>query len=465
MRWGITAAGAGSGAGLAAASFAVGQWTGATGRTWWIASLAVCFGAGALGGWLGGRWLSRRLAPLVSAVEDLARGRPARIPREEGSEPRDELGRLASALRDAAEGVERRVAAIAEDRTRFSAVLSGMVEGVLVLDRGGRILLLNPAMERMLGARADDVIGHHWLDVVRHHELNELIRTVILRGDPRTADITLADAGGTRAFTVQGSVARRPNGENEDLRAVFVFHDVTALKKLERVRSDFIANVSHELRTPLTSIIGYLEALLDGAQHDPAQREEFLRIINTHADRLRALVNDLLQLSQIESGEYRWRRESVDLAALATRSVDAVLPLAHRKRIVVQSVSGVPALHVIADEEKLTQVMLNLLDNAVKYTQDGGVVEVTVDARDDQVVICVKDTGMGIPPADLSRIFERFYRVDRARSRELGGTGLGLSIVKHIVEAHGGSVAVESRLGQGSAFTVTIPREREPRPA
>src|SRR3989304_4465882 len=134
----------------------------------------------------------------------------------------------------------------------------------------------------------------------------------------------------------------------------------------------------------------------------------------------------------------RGRRESVDLAALAARSVDAVLPLAHRKRIVVRSMSGVPALHVIADEEKLTQVMLNLLDNAVKYTQDGGVVEVTVDARDGQVVICVKDTGMGIPPADLSRIFQRFYRVDRARSRELGGTGLGLSIVKHIVEAHGG---------------------------
>jgi two-component system phosphate regulon sensor histidine kinase PhoR len=213
---------------------------------------------------------------------------------------------------------------------------------------------------------------------------------------------------------------------------VFVFHDVTELKRLERVRSDFVANVSHELRTPLTSIAGYLEALLDGAQDDPQQRREFLGIMKHHTDRLGALVNDLFQLSQIESGAYQWRREEVDLVAL-------IAPLAQKKSL------------------KLMQVLFNILDNAVKYTEEGWTVGVKVTQEGHSAIIRVSDTGVGIPEADRFRIFERFYRVDRARSRELGGTGLGLAIVKHIVEAHGGTVTVDSQLRKGSTFSVTIP--------
>ncbi|MEW6684539.1 MAG: two-component system histidine kinase PnpS [Nitrospirota bacterium] len=462
MRWPVAVVGAGSGAGIAAASFAIGQAGGGSPRVWWIAALAVSLGAGA--GWLGGRWLSARLAPLVSAAEDLAEGRRARLPSDEAVQSRDEVGRLAAALRDAADVVERRVAAITEDQTRFGAILSGMVEGVLVLDRPGRILLLNLAMERMLGCRASEAVGRHWLDVIRQHDFNELIRAVIQSGEPSAATITIDEAGGAHTFAVQGSVTRRPGGEADDLRAVFVFHDVTALKRLERVRSDFIANVSHELRTPLTSIIGYVEALLDGVQHDTTKREEFLRIIKTHADRLSALVHDLLQLSQIESGDYRWRRDSVDVGALVRRSVALVHPLAQRRQIALRCTNEVEALCVVGDEEKLTQVLVNLLDNAVKYTEAGGSVEVTVQSSDGHAIVRVRDTGIGIPPADRDRIFERFYRVDRARSRESGGTGLGLSIVKHIVEAHGGTVSVDSRLGHGSVFTVTLPQERETPP-
>ncbi|HET8761469.1 MAG TPA: ATP-binding protein [Nitrospiria bacterium] len=426
-----------------------------------VPSFAVAVGVGALGGWLAGRWLAERLAPLISAASDLAEGRSALVPHDESTPVLDEIGRLTAALRAAAEGMERRVAATTEDRTQFGAVLSGMVEGVLVLDRAGRILLLNPAMERMLGDRAARTIGRHWLEVVRQHDLNELIRAVILHAEPRAATITLDDPAGDKTFAVQGSVARRPDGGADDLRAVFVFHDVTVLKRLERVRADFIANVSHELRTPLTAIIGYLEALLDGAQSDPRQHDEFLRTIKTHADRLAALVHDLLQLSQIESGDYRWRRESVDVVALVRRTVELIQPLAQRRHIAVRWASDEAAARVVADEEKLTQVFVNLLDNAVKYTEPGGAVDATVTASDTRVVIRVRDTGIGIAPADRDRVFERFYRVDRARSRESGGTGLGLSIVKHVVEAHGGAVTVDSQLGQGTTFTITLPRDRE----
>jgi two-component system phosphate regulon sensor histidine kinase PhoR len=455
----LALAGAATGAGIGAASFALSQGAG----RWWLASLGAAVGAGGLAGWLAGRWTTARIAPLARVAAQLAEGRRARVPRDESAHRVDELGTLASALHDMAEGVERRIAAVDEDRTRFSAVLSEMVEGVLVLDRVGRVLLVNPAMERMLGCRAEEATGHRWIEVVRQHDLNELIAAVLKSGEPKTAEIVLDEPDGRRTFAVQGSPARRPDAGDEAHRSVFVFHDVTPLKRLERVRSDFIANVSHELRTPLTSIIGYLEALLDGAQDDAGRREEFLRTIKTHADRLNALVADLLQLSQIESGEYRWRREAVDVADLARRSTELVAPQARRKRITLRGPDRTTGIEVTADSDKLTEVLLNLLDNALKYTEDGGTVEVAVEAGDGMAVIRVRDTGFGIPPADLERIFERFYRVDRARSRALGGTGLGLSIVKHIVEAHGGTVAVDSRLGRGSTFTVRIPRG--PRPA
>jgi two-component system phosphate regulon sensor histidine kinase PhoR len=219
------------------------------------------------------------------------------------------------------------------------------------------------------------------------------------------------------------------------------------------------------LRTPLTSVSGYLEALLDGAKDDPVQREEFLQVMKRHADRLNALVGDLLQLSQIESGVYRWRTDPVDLTALSRRSVALIAPVAAKKGVSVTSCTTETANVLLGDGEKLTQVLLNLLDNAVKYTPDGGSVEVEVGRDEEGFLVRVADTGVGIPASDLQRIFERFYRVDRARSRDLGGTGLGLSIVKHIVEAHRGRVVVESQVGHGSTFTVHLPRIDEPIPA
>jgi two-component system phosphate regulon sensor histidine kinase PhoR len=337
-----------------------------------------------------------------------------------------------------------------------------MTEGVVGLDPTGRIVLLNDAMRALLPVQ--EPVGRPWVEVVRHHDLNEMIGRVLREGDRLAGEVTFESPAPARTFTVQASVV--PGGEHADkeLRAIFVFHDVTELKRLGRARTDFVANVAHELRTPLTSVSGYLEALLDGAKDDSVQRDDFLRVMKRHADRLNALVGDLLQLSQIESGVYRWRRDPVDLVALSRRSVALIAPVAAKKNVAVVCRSLEPTSVLLGDGEKLTQVLLNLLDNAVKYTPDGGSVEVEVGRDEESLVLQVTDTGVGIPASDLQRIFERFYRVDRARSRDLGGTGLGLSIVKHIVEAHRGRVTVTSRVGKGSTFTVRLPRVEESAP-
>jgi len=234
--------------------------------------------------------------------------------------------------------------------------------------------------------------------------------------------------------------------------------DITALRRLEKVRKDFVANVSHELRTPLTSIKGYVEALLDGAKDNPAEAEQFLRIILKQSDRLNLILEDLLQLSQIESGQVRFRREPVPLSTIAERTLAALKPLAEKKghTVTVAIPAGLPL--VTGDEERLVQVLTNLLDNAVKYTPEHGTIQIAARAMDEAwLELSVADTGIGIPDADRPRVFERFYRVDKARSRELGGTGLGLAIVKHIVEGHGGQVWVEGNEPVGSKFVVKLP--------
>jgi signal transduction histidine kinase len=239
--------------------------------------------------------------------------------------------------------------------------------------------------------------------------------------------------------------------------------DITALRRLEQVRKDFVANVSHELRTPLTSIKGYVEALLDGATDNPEEAERFLRIILKQSDRLNLILDDLLQLSQIESGQVRFKQEPVRLGALVERTLPLIKPMADKKgqTVTVALPPDLPA--VLGDEDRLVQVLTNLLDNAVKYTPDGGAIRITGRPAGDaaQVELSVADTGIGIPEADRPRVFERFYRVDKARSRELGGTGLGLSIVRHIVEAHNGRIWVEGNQPAGSRFVMRLPATRE----
>jgi two-component system phosphate regulon sensor histidine kinase PhoR len=252
--------------------------------------------------------------------------------------------------------------------------------------------------------------------------------------------------------------------ENEAC-VVLVFHDITDLRRLEKIRKDFVANVSHELRTPLTSIKGYVEALIDGGKDDPGTAAQFLDIILRQSNRLNLILNDLLQLSQIESGQVLLRKDPVDLRSVLERTVAFIKPLADKKQHTV-SVSLPPHIPLVAgDEDRLVQVFINLLENAVKYTPDGGAIAVDLLPAanygkpdiGEAIEVRVSDSGIGIPETDRPRVFERFYRVDKARSRELGGTGLGLAIVKHIVEGHGGLVWAEGNDPHGSRFIVKLP--------
>ena len=315
--------------------------------------------------------------------------------------------------------------------------------------------MINAAMEQMFGLKSDLIVGKPSIEVIRNHPLNEFIRTTLKSPANRSIEIVLQTPE-ERIFTVQASTVA---AEESVLGAVFVFHDVTELKRLVRIRKDFVANVSHELRTPLTSIKGYIEALLDGAKDDPQKCRQFLEVAQRHADQLNNLITDLLQLSQIESGRYEWKREQINTGDLIEKAVGLMRPTAEKKRQSLTVSSGGAIPFITGDPDKLAQVLINLLDNAVKYTPEGGKITVTTSqANAGFIEISMTDTGIGVPPKDLPRIFERFYRVDRARSREVGGTGLGLSIVKHIVETHGGVVRVKSAPGKGSQFTVTLPQ-------
>jgi two-component system, OmpR family, phosphate regulon sensor histidine kinase PhoR len=298
------------------------------------------------------------------------------------------------------------------------------------------------------------VVGRPYLEVIRHPRLNEIITEVLSNGTAASTEINLR-TGSEQTFQVQASPLAQGSDPTPGL--VLVFHDITDLRRLEQVRKDLVANVSHELRTPLTAIKGYAEALQDASQDDPAQRHRFLEIIGTHTDHLNLIITDLLLLSKIESGQIPLTLEPVEIPALVERTMGLLRHAIKRKqhKIVTDLPDRLPP--ALGDEERLGQVLTNLLDNAVKYTPDHGTITVTGAVVQEMIEICVEDTGIGIPPKDLPRIFERFYRVDKARSRELGGTGLGLAIVKHLVEGHRGSVTVENLPTQGTRFRVRLP--------
>jgi two-component system phosphate regulon sensor histidine kinase PhoR len=358
---------------------------------------------------------------------------------------------------------------LSEDRSQLLAMLTSMVEGVMVLDRRGRVLQINPALERMFDVTRMEARGHPCSDVFRHPQLDTLVSTVLTKRMNEEDEILLHPSG--RRLHIEASVTECDR-ENEAC-AILVFHDMTELRRLEIIRKDFVANVSHELRTPLTSIKGYIEALLDGAKDDPETSTKFLDIILKQSDRLNLILEDLLQLSKIESGQVQFKREPLHIQGVIERTLAMIKPLADKKghRLVSIVEDNLPA--VLGDEDRLMQVLSNLLDNAVKYTPEKGTIAVAAhpvsdDAEQPALVTAVElrvtDTGIGIPEMDRPRVFERFYRVDKARSRELGGTGLGLAIVRHIVEGLGGRVWVEGNAPTGSRFVVRLPVQQISQP-
>jgi two-component system phosphate regulon sensor histidine kinase PhoR len=365
----------------------------------------------------------------------------------------DELGELSAMLNRAADQIQARHAELVRDRARSEAFLAAMAEGALAVDHQGTVLLANDLLRGTL--LLDDPVGRHYIEVVRQREVGEVIESVLRTGERRQQEVQLRHVGRIHALTG----VPFPGGQGLPSGAFLTFHDITELRRLEQIRKDFVANASHELRTPLTSIRGFVEALEDGAIQQPDTAQRFLAKIRTHADRMAGLIEDLLELSRLEAGERPARRDVVAPAEVAAEVAASFAELAERRGLRLECTDlGAPA--VVADEDRLRRILESLLDNALKYTPPGGRVRVSSGAAAAAgAFVEVQDDGPGIAAEHLPRIFERFYRVDRARSRELGGTGLGLSIVKHLADSIGARVEVASEPGRGTRFTVHLRHE------
>jgi two-component system phosphate regulon sensor histidine kinase PhoR len=367
------------------------------------------------------------------------------------AEADDELGSVARSLRAMADHFRAMLARLAQESARREAILSGMVEGVLAVDHNLRITFYNEAFTRSIRARAQSSEGLSVLQVIRDPDLRRLLSGVIAGETAARERISPLHADG-HIFEVQAA----PLNEQGVVGAIATFHDITELERLERVRKDFVANISHELRTPLAAIQGYAETLLDGALEDPANNRKFLEIIVAHTIRLTNLATDLLTLSEIEAERLQTPAEKLSAVELAQDALQMVESQA-RERHVQVFLGASEDVHILGHKARLERALANLLLNGINYNYPGGEVRVDVRRVDSTVRISVSDDGIGIAFTDISRIFERFYRVDKARSRQTGGTGLGLSIVRNTVERSGGSVTVESELGKGSVFTLTFP--------
>jgi two-component system phosphate regulon sensor histidine kinase PhoR len=367
----------------------------------------------------------------------------------------DELGELARILNQSAATLQERLLESDRDRGRIDAILLAMDDGLLAVDHRGNVVLANRALRRIL--ETADPVGRHYLETIRQSEVGAIVEGVLRGGERASVEVELFHLRRVFALTA----VPFPGDEGAPPGVVLTFHDVTERRRADRVRRDFVANASHELRTPLTSIRGFVEALEDGALQEPERATRFLGKIRTHADRMAALVEDLLELSRLESGERPPLWEDVRMAEIADEVVAGVAGLAGRKRIALRHSDG-SAPAVVSDAERLRRILENLVENAIKYTPEGGRVEVrTAAGPAGGAVIEVEDDGPGIAAEHLPRIFERFYRVDKARSRELGGTGLGLAIVRHLAESMGATVSVRSEAGSGTCFTVRVPAGRE----
>lgn len=398
--------------------------------------------------WVMSRWLAGRVRAIAGVARRYAGGDLSRPVRDYGD---DEIGQVARALDDSVQELGRRLGESARDRAHMDAILSGMFEGVVLVDGDGRLQMANGAAREMLQMPPAPE-GRRYLEIIRQPDVAAMLG-VALRGDTsERLELTLnRDPGRTFAARTAPLASGAPGG------AVLVLHDITALRRADQIRRDFVANVSHELRTPLTAVRGYVEALLDA----PADREterRFLEIIARHTLRMERLVKDLLRLARLDAGQEELERTTLGLEPLVAAVQTELDPLLLARRMTITVDVAPGAAVVTGDPGKLYDALRNLIENAVNYGAEGTAVDVVARLEGADVVIEVSDRGPGIPPGDLQRIFERFYRVDRARARAPGGTGLGLAIVKHLIGLHGGTVRAVNRDGGGATFIVRLPQ-------
>jgi two-component system phosphate regulon sensor histidine kinase PhoR len=403
------------------------------------------------------RRMSGPIETMRSQAQQFAEGDfSRRVPRA----PLRELDELALALNRMADQLDERIQIITRQANEREAILSSMSAGIIAVDRDENILSINRAAEAMAQCPPGGCIGKKVYAVFRHSELQRFISRALTSQSAIEEDMAISDPRDDAEISLQVRGTTLRDCANATIGALIALNDVTRLRHLENVRKDFVANVSHELRTPLTSIKGFIETLQSGAFEEPANAKRFLGIVAAQVDRLDTIVEDLLTLSSIEKGTDSHAIECAngEIADVVAAAINDCTNLAQSRRIRIDysPVSG----HIARiNPSLLQQAVINLLENAIKYSYEGGIVTVGVTTTPADSCITVGDRGIGIEPQHISRLFERFYRVDKARSRKLGGTGLGLAIVKHIVTAHGGSVSVESSPGKGSTFTIHLPRE------
>ncbi len=367
---------------------------------------------------------------------------------------RDELGSLASNLNQLSSELQNKITEITRDKNELQTILSSMIEGVIVVGQDERIVLLSAPVYNMLELRSKETLGKPYWEVIRHEEINLSIQEALTEKKSLQKEITIYSPEESH-FSMQ--ISSVLSDSNELIGLVAVFHNITELKKLAKMRSEFVANVSHELKTPLTTIKGFVETLKEGALNDPEKGKKFLDIIQKHTQRLEYLVNDLLTLSAIENKGEILNLENMPISSVIEPIVNLFKDRLENKHLplTLHIPEDLPTIDI--DRIKMEQVFLNLVDNAIKFTAPQGKISIHAVLENQVIRIDIKDTGIGIEQKHLPRLFERFYRVDKSRSRELGGTGLGLSIVKHIVQMHGGRVTVTSDVGQGSVFSIFIP--------
>jgi two-component system phosphate regulon sensor histidine kinase PhoR len=401
--------------------------------------------------------ISRRISQPITQMKGIAQlfaqGRlDNRVPAAGAAE----LDDLAKALNAMATQLQERILTITEQRNELEAILSSLAEGVIAVDARGHIVSVNVAAARLLSLDLTSAQGRNVEEVIRNVGLQQFVRNTLDSDEPTEGDVSFLEEGG-RFFHVQGAGLVDPQGQR--VGAVIVLSDMTRIHRLENLRRDFVANVSHELKTPVTSIQGFVEALREGGLGDPEQTQRYLGIIARHAERLNAIIDDLLSLSRLEEGTQRRALlfEMMSLRPVLEAAIELASLRTEQKRVKVE-LSCPDDVQARINAALLEQAVINLVDNAVKYSDEGSTVAIDVRCQDEDVAIDIKDSGCGIPAEHLTRIFERFYVVDKGRSRRLGGTGLGLAIVKHIAAVHGGHVTVVSAPGQGSTFTIHLPR-------
>lgn len=418
----------------------------AVGRLRLFLSVAALLGLGIATGmsWLASHLLSRALRRLVGRARDLVAGEERRIDIRSS----DEIGRLAGSFNRMAEELQGAMATLASERSRFEAVLQSMSEAVLALDEAQRITLVNNATLTLLGLE-ERPIDRPLLEVLEIPAVGELAAAA--RSGPASTEFSItAGEPAPRRVLARATPLAASGG------TVIVMHDVTEMRRLETIRKDFVANVSHELRTPVSIIRANAETLLDGALEDPPRARSFVEALHRNSERLSRIIADLLDLSRIEAGRYKLEVRPLEVLEAVEHAVEIMEPRILDRRLSLE-VFVPEALEVRADAKALDQILVNLLDNAVKYTPEGGRVRISAEREGGEVWIGVEDSGPGIPPEHRERVFERFYRVDPGRSRDMGGTGLGLAIVKHFVESMRGSVGVASAEPRGSVFWLTLP--------